>query len=182
VLANCLTYGGACTGYNPGYKPSAAPNDFSSTATSGAVWRPDVTSDDTHREQEAEREQRLEREVEERRQRAAALAGPEASADAQAGTASLDERAAFSERLRDELASLDADVDDLRSRAAMAGGTTRGRIDGLLKNVAPKRAQLEQAKKALDRATLDEWRRVRDQVQVLLEDTKLGVKSARDAL
>ncbi len=180
-LITALAPGFAC-GYNPGYRSNAGPKDYSATTTTGAVWRPDLTSDAAQREEEARREQRLERELEERQQRARALAGSETAEDVQAGTATLEERSSFDADLRSAIASIDADTDDLRSRAAMAGPEARARVDPVMKQVAEVRAQLEQTKKRLERAGGDEWRRARDDAQSLVDEAKRIVRAGRAAL
>jgi hypothetical protein len=168
-----------CHGADYRTRSPSSPRDASETTTTGAVFRPSET---TAPEEEADQRQRLEREMDERQRAAAAVAGPEASADAQTGIASPEQRAAFSEWVGDQIAALDTEVDDVRARVETAETTVKVRVERILTDIAQRRARLEQARKRLEHATGDEWRRVHDELQVLIDETRLAVKSARDAL
>jgi hypothetical protein len=172
-------------GYNANAnKRNASRQDFSTTTTTGAyTWNSEL-GNGTSSEEEAERREREERETQERQERARAV---RPSADEQApgaGSASLtlEERDAFAQKLRGQLSTLDSDVDDIRSRAAMAGAESRARVDAILKEVAAGRAQLEQARKRLEISTGADAARARDDAQKLLDETKARVHAARDAM
>jgi hypothetical protein len=95
---------------------------------------------------------------------------------------SAEDRAAFVQEVNNELANIDADIDDIRSRAAMAGEASRARVQPLVRDVAMRRAQLERSRKSLETVTGGDWVRARDEAQLLIDDTKARVRLARDAI
>jgi hypothetical protein len=161
----------AACGYNANtYKKGAS----STTTTTGAyTWSSNVAGDRSE-EEEAERAEREERETTERQARA--------RAQTETHTWTANERAAFAQELKIELANVESDADDIRSRAAMAGQASRARVQRLLNEVAARRAQLEVARKRLQSTSGADWTRAHDEAQQLLADVKAHVRAARDAL
>lgn len=167
-----------------GMHPVGSPNDPTSTTTttSGVMWR----ANGTDREASAERMLREEEETAERQKRwaeqGATQAGPEAPAGTTDGLAKPEDRAAFEQKLRVQLETIDREIDDLRARADASPATTRAKAGPRLREIATKRAQLEQSAKRLQQAIGAEWQKASVDAQALLEGVKREIAGVRGEL
>ena len=192
ALAVSAALGIGC-GYNAdANKRNVSRQDYSTTTTTGAyTWNNELGGGRSD-EEEAERHDREERETAERQASAAQAreaSGEQRSTDASGATApngaptpmTAEAREAFAQKLRGQISTLDADVDDIRSRASMAGPESRARVEPILKQVAAQRAQLEQARKRLEVSGGD-FAQAKDEAQKLVDELKARVHAARDAI